>query len=64
MGTAGVMLNDGRALVSVGLRRPALAADLRHIEICWHGPTKALLHGRIKIARRAGVVVSLTRRHF
>ena len=64
MGTAGVMLNDGRALVSIGLRRPALAADLRHIEIYGDGPTEVVLHGSIKIARRAGVVVSLTRRHF
>ena len=64
MRTRCVVFDDGRALGGIGLRRPSLATDLRHIEICGDGPTKVVLHGSIKIARRAGVVVCLTRRHF
>ena len=62
--TARVVFDDGSALSGIRLRRPPLATNLCHIEISRHRPTKTLLHGSIKIARRAGVVVCLTRRHF
>ena len=64
MRTSRVVFDDRSALGSIRLRRPALATYLGHIEISWYRPTKAVLHGSIKIARRAGVIVCLTRRHF
>ncbi|NCX08881.1 MAG: hypothetical protein EBW37_13225 [Rhodobacteraceae bacterium] len=64
MRTPRVVFDDRSALGRIRLRRPSLATNLGHIEICWYRPTKAVLHSSIKIARRAGVVVCMTRRHF
>jgi hypothetical protein len=58
-----MMFDDGCALIRIWLPCPSLATHLRHIEIGRHQPSKVVLHGSIKIARLAGVIVGLTGRH-
>ena len=43
------LFNDGDALGRFSLRRPTAAAHLGHVEVFGHCPTKALLHGLVKV---------------
>jgi hypothetical protein len=49
IGISGRMFNDGHALCRIALRSPTTATHLRHVEVFRYGPTKALLHGLVKV---------------
>jgi hypothetical protein len=49
VGISSHVFNDSHAGRSVGLRRPTAATHLGHVEVFGHCPSKALLHGLVKV---------------
>jgi hypothetical protein len=45
----GSMFNDRHTLCRIGLSSPTATAHLSHVEVLGHCPTKALLHGLVKV---------------
>jgi hypothetical protein len=48
-GISSRVFNDGNAGRSIRLRSPTAATHLSHIEVLGYCPTKALLHGLVKV---------------